>query len=498
MEDKPLLLMKNIVKTFPGVKALKGVDLEVKAGEVHALVGENGAGKSTLMKIISGAQSYTSGKMYVNGKEVVFKNTKQAEESGIAMIYQELNTLPELSVAENMYLGRLPKKNKLIIDYKKLYDSAQKELNKLHLDLDCHKLVKNLTVAQAQMVEIAKCLSIGANLIIMDEPTATLSDDEIETLFAIINDLKHHNIGIIYISHRMDEIFKISDCVTVFRDGMHISTCNISDTNYDKVVSQMVGKNIQDLYPKRSYSQKETVFEAINLSGNEVKNCNFSLHKGEILGVAGLLGSGSIELSKIIYGAKKVSSGTIKVNGKNLVCKNPRSALNNGIALVSDDRKNEGLLLERDIKENISLSSLSKVSKYGFINKNLEMKGVNKEINMLNIKLTSISQLAQNLSGGNQQKVVFAKVLESNPDILILDEPTRGVDVGAKAEIYEIMNELTKMGKSIILISTDLPELIGMSDRAIILRDGLIVKELAKKDLSQESILAYASGGVVE
>lgn len=496
--NERILELQSIVKLFPGVRALDGVHLDVKAGEVHAICGENGAGKSTLMKIISGAQSYTEGKIIMNGQEVKFYSTKDAERKGIAMIYQEFNMVSDLTVAENMFLGRLPKTKLGTIDWNKLYKDAQEVLNKLGLTFSCKTKISQLSVAEAQMTEIAKCLTIGAKVIIMDEPTAALTDDEIKVLFAIIADLKKNNIAILYISHRMDEIFTISDRITVFRDGKYIATKNVEDTNYDDVVSMMVGRNVSDLYPARDHQKQETAFELKGVNGKGVHNVNLQLYKGEILGIAGLLGSGNIELSKLIYGALPMKSGEIFINGQKKDCSTPIKALAAGIGFVSDDRKHEGLVLIRSIKENISMSSLRKLTKRISLDKNKEMENVNKQVKQLNIKISSPAQNAANLSGGNQQKVVFAKVLEANPSICIFDEPTRGVDVGAKAEIYAIMDRLTKEGKSIILISSDLPELIGMSDRVLVMREGEVVKEIMKADVNQEIVLAYASGGVSE
>ncbi len=497
MQDKELILkLDSIVKVFPGVRALDGVNLEVVAGEVHALCGENGAGKSTLMKIISGAQPYTSGKIIMEGEEVVFHSTKDAERRGIAMIYQEFNMVRDLSVAENMFLGRLPKTKYGAVDWKKLYRDAQEVLDKLGLKFSCKTKVRNLSVAESQMTEIAKCLTIGAKVIIMDEPTAALTEEEIKVLFGIIDELKKKDIAVLYISHRMDEIFQISDRLTVFRDGKYIATKRIEDTNYDDVVSMMVGRSVTNLYPERHYEPQEVVFELKNIRSRGIHDVNLKLHRGEILGIAGLLGSGNIELSKVIYGALPMKSGDILINGVKKDCSSPMKAIEAGIGFVSDDRKQEGLVLIRNIKENISMSSLKKLSRFIQIDKKLEKKRVNDQVKRLKIKISSVQQNAGNLSGGNQQKVVFAKVLEANPTICIFDEPTRGVDVGAKAEIYTIMDQLTKDGKSIILISSDLPELIGMSDRVLIMREGKIVMEVSKKELNQEIILAHASGGV--
>ncbi len=497
-EQKIILELKNIIKEFPGVRALDKVDLEIREGEIHALCGENGAGKSTLMKIISGAYTYTNGEMYVGGKKVHFTSTKEAQEHGISMIYQEFNLVPYLSVAENIFIGRMPLTKMGFIDWKELNKATEKILKRLGLDVDPKTRVDELSVAQAQMVEIAKCLSTDSKIIIMDEPTAALTDEEIHTLFEIIESLVKDGISIIYISHRMDEIFSIADRITVFRDGKYISTMYTKDTNHDELVSLMVGKDITDLYPDRNYEPKEVIFEAKNINGPNVKNVSFSLHKGEILGIAGLMGAGNIELSKILFGAIQGESGKVFLDGKEISIIKPIDAIKSGIGLVPDDRKNEGLVLVRSVKENISMASLPELEERGFINQRKENKKVEKKVKELNVKLSSKEQQVGNLSGGNQQKVVFAKVLEAEPTICMLNEPTRGVDVGAKAEIYQIMNELTKQGKSIVLISSDLPELIGMSDRILVMKEGEIVKTIMRQEATQEKVLAYAAGGISE
>lgn len=495
MKDKYILELKNITKVFPGVKALKNAHLDIKQGEVHSICGENGAGKSTLMKIISGAQSYTTGEMYFNGKEVVFHSTKEAQDQGISMIYQEFNLIPQLTVAENIYLGRLPK-YKRMVSWKTMNKNAQEVLDKLEVDISPESIVGNLSVAHMQMIEIAKALSHDSKVIIMDEPTAALTDEEIKTLFKLISMLKSRGISIIYISHRMDEIFEISDRVTVFRDGEYIKTMNIDNTDYEEVVSLMVGQKIETLYPERDYVEAEVVLETKNVIGRSVNDVSFNLHKGEILGIAGLLGAGNIELTKMIYGAKQMTSGTILYRGNKLNNKTPKQSIKSGIGLVPDDRKNDGLVLIRSVKENISLSSLDKIIEWGLVKKHKENDNTLSMIKNLNIRVSGQEQLVMNLSGGNQQKVVFAKVLSTTPEILILLEPTRGVDVGAKAEIYHIIDELTKMGKSIILVSSDLPEVIGLCDRVLVMKEGKIVKEIGKKEATQELILAYAAGGV--
>lgn len=495
MKNEYILELKSISKTFPGVQALNNVHLEVRPGEVHALCGENGAGKSTLMKIISGAQKATSGEIYFEGEKVTYTTTKEAQNIGISMIYQEFNLVPYLSVAENIFLGKLPV-NASVINWKKLYKLTQDILNQLGLKISPKTIVSTLSVAEMQMVEISKCLSTNSKVIIMDEPTAALTDQEISSLFKIIENLASKGISIIYISHRMDEIFAITDSITIFRDGKHVKTMQTSDTNYDEVVSLMVGQNIANLYPVRTENDSDIVLDVKNLNGRNVDDVSFSLRKGEILGISGLMGAGNIELSKILYGALNKHSGTVTVNGKELKGTSPLEAIEKGIGLVPDDRKNEGLVLVRSVKENISLSSMKKISKFGILDKKSEKIAIKNSINSMNIKVSSSEQLVNNLSGGNQQKVVLSKVLRASPDILILDEPTRGVDVGARAEIYQIIDLLTKNGKSIILVSSDLSEVIGMADRIIIMKEGKIVKEVLRKDSSQELVLAYASGGV--
>lgn len=495
MNNDYILELKNVLKKFGGVTALNNVHLEIKKGEIHALCGENGAGKSTLMKIISGAQKATSGEIIFEGNKVEYNTTKEAQNLGISMIYQEFNLVRYLTVAENIFLGKLPMKAGTV-NWTKLFNDTQKILDTLGLKISPRAKILNLSVAQMQMVEIAKCLSVNSKVIIMDEPTAALTNEEIDTLFKIIKDLVAKSISIIYISHRMDEIFSISDSITVFRDGKHVKTLKTTETNYDEIVSLMVGQNIENLYPNREEASNEKVFEVNRLVGQSVNDVSFSLHKSEILAIYGLMGSGNIELSKIIYGAKKKTSGDIIIKGRKIKSPSPLSAIRQGIGLVPDDRKHEGLVLIRSIKENISLASLDKISRFGVINKAIEKNTIDNSVDAMRIKISSPAQLVGNLSGGNQQKVVLSKILRTSPDVLILDEPTRGVDVGAKTEIYQIMDMITKKDKSIILISTDLPEVIGMADRILVMREGKIVKEVMKKDATQELVLAYASGGV--
>lgn len=492
-----ILKLENVVKIFPGVKALDGVHLEVKKGEIHALCGENGAGKSTLMKIISGAYDITSGKMYLEGNEVKFSSTREAQSAGISMIYQEFNLIPYLTVAENLFLDRQPKNKFGLIDWKKLMKDAEVLLEKVGLKIDPRTIVHDISVAQCQMVEIAKSVSLKSKIIIMDEPTATLLDEEIKCLFGIIRKLKEDGISIIYISHRMEELFTLSDRITIFRDGKYIKTVETSDTNYDEIVKLMVGKSISTLYPQKNIVKDDIVLEVRNASlVAHFSDVSFKLNKGEILGMTGLMGAGVIHLSKSLFGCYDNFHGDIIIDDKKVDIRTPLQAMHNGISLVPDDRKNEGLVLIRSVRENITACSLDKIMSNGIINYKHEKEIVNSKIKQLNIKTSSIEQMVGTLSGGNQQKIVFAKMLETTPKILILAEPTRGVDVGAKAEIYQIMNELTQKGISIILVSTDLPELIGMSNRIIVMKEGKIVRQLSNEELDQETILAYAAGGV--
>ena len=504
MEDDNILVLENITKNFPGVKALDKVHLKVKKGEIHALCGENGAGKSTLMKIISGAQHYTSGSMIFEGKKVQFKNTKKAQESGIAMIYQEFNLISELTVAENLFIGRCPVNKYGKINWKELYSKSESLLKKVGLDISSKKKISELMIGETQMIEIAKCLLTNAKLIIMDEPTASLTEKETENLFEIIRNLKKHGISIIYISHRLDEIFQITDRITVLRDGKYIDTKKTYETNHDELVRIMVGKDITELYPKREKvleGNSPIILEAKSLKQNsKISKVSFNLKKGEILGLAGLLGAGNIYLGKMISGYYGSFKGKIILNNKEIIIEEPSDALKVGISCVSDDRKSEGLILTRSVKENITLASMKEIVNHwplACISKTKEKKIVNKQIKRLNIKVSSSNQMTKNLSGGNQQKVVFGKMLETKPKVLILNEPTRGIDIGAKAEIYQIIRKLSDRGIGVIIATSELTELIGMCDRVLVMRKGEIVKELENKKLSQEKILFYASGGVI-
>jgi len=492
------LEMKNIVKTYPGVQALKGVNLAVEAGEVHALVGENGAGKSTLMKILAGAEPMDSGKLFVDGQEIQFSGPSDAQKKGISMIYQEFNLVPEMTVAENIFLGCEPEKSKLgFIDWKAMRTRAAQLLDRLDAHINVRLPVSALSIAQQQMVEIAKALSHKARLIAMDEPSATLTEHELAHLFKLIKDLSRAGIAVIYISHRLEEIFEICDRVTILRDGEWIATRPISEISREEIVRQMVGREIGQEFPKVPVALGRVLLRVTNLSSaNRIKNVSFEIHAGEVVGLAGLVGSGRTELARAILGLEPRSSGTIELEGKALTIRSPMEAIKAGIALIPEDRKGQGLVMGASVRENVTLASLHKFSRSGFILSKKEMKAVREMVNDLRIKTPSIDQPVQFLSGGNQQKVVLAKGLLTESKILIFDEPTRGIDVGAKQEIYHLMNALAKSGMGILMISSELPEILGMSDRILVMHEGKIVGKINRGDATQEKVMALAMGMV--
>lgn len=486
------LEMKHITKSFPGVMALDDVTFSVDEGEVHALVGENGAGKSTLMKIINGVYSADKGEIFISGRKVSIKNPLDAQKSGVSIIFQEFNLVDTLSVAENIFIGRLGGKKKMV-DWKSIYDKAGKLLKSLNYDLDPRMPVESLSVAQMQMVEIAKAMSFDAKIIIMDEPSAVLTDNELQNLFHIVDDLRKKGITVIYISHRLEEIFQICDRVTVMRDGNIIGTGNISDLSKEQIIEMMVGRKLNQEFPKRKSKIGEVVLRAKGLRhGKKVKNVSFELKKGEILGFAGLVGAGRTETMRLLFGADPMTTGSVEVRGKMVHIGNPLEAKEVGIALLPEDRKKQGLLLESPITENISLVKLKKVMTNGLINRKREKEVAREYFKSLKIKAPSVTQRVNFLSGGNQQKVVIAKWLFSDADIFILDEPTRGIDVGAKYEIYLLMNELVAQGKSIILISSEMNEIIAMSDRIMVMHDGKICAELNGQEITPENVLKHA------
>ena len=491
--NETVLEFKNIHKEYPGVHALKNVSFSLRAHEVHALVGENGAGKSTLIKTCSGAVTPSSGTILVNGQEFSQLNPMLSRENGISVIYQEFNLVNELSVAENIFLGRAIR-NGIIIDSKTMNLRAKELFDQLGIDINPNTLVKNLSTGFQQMVEISKAISMNARILIMDEPSASLTNTELESLFKIIRKLRSEGAAIIYISHRLDEIFEMSDRVSVLRDGELIANLKTSETSHNELVKLMVGRELNDIFPEKKIDKdRPTILELDNISGNGLKNISFGLKKGEILGLGGLVGAGRTELAEILFGIAKATNGVMKLHGKELNICNPIEAIENGIALVPEDRKQQGVLLHMSIEENITMPILQKISKATVINKSKEKSIINKYVDAMRIKTPNIQQLVGKLSGGNQQKVVLAKWLAADPDIIIFDEPTRGIDVGAKQEIYTIMNNLVNAGKTLLMISSDMEELLGVSDRIIVLSEGKITGELQREDFNQETVLKYAS-----
>ena len=490
-----ILKMTGINKSFSGVKALRGAALELRTGEVHALMGENGAGKSTLMKILTGIYDKDSGEVEVFGRKADFANVKESQDAGIAIIHQELNMMKDLTVAQNIFIGREYEKFGIFIDDRKMEKEAKKLLDYVGVKISPSVRLGNLTVGKQQMVEIAKAISFNSKLLVLDEPTAALTSVEVDELFRIMNELKTKGIGMIYISHRMDEIKRISDRVTVMRDGEYIGTVNTDETEDAEIVRMMVGRVIYGTKKEKSMCPENAkpVLEVENLNvGNSVKNVSFTLRKGEILGFSGLMGAGRTEVARAIFGADKKDGGMIKINGEEVDINSPEKAVSHGIAYISEDRKRFGLLLDKSVTENTVLASVQKFMKFGFINDNLAEKRAYEVNKKLRTKTSSMLQRLRNLSGGNQQKVVVARWLIKDADIFIFDEPTRGIDIGAKSEMYELMEELAKKGKSIIMISSELAEIQRCSDRVVVMCEGKITAIIPIEDASQENIMKYA------
>ena len=490
-----ILKMQGIQKYFSGVHALKGVDFELKAGEVHALMGENGAGKSTLIKVLCGIHKRDGGTVEYFGEEVNFANIADSQAAGISVVHQELNMMNHLTVAQNMFIGREPKLG-FFIDDRKMIEEAGEMFNKIGVKIDPTVKLGDLTVGKQQMVEIAKAVSRDCKLLILDEPTAALTQPEVEELFKIMNDLKAKGIGMIYISHRMDEINRISDRVTVMRDGEYVGTVNTVDVTKDDIVKMMVGRVIMSGQKEASTvpADAPVVLEVKNLNaGKMVKNVSFNLRKGEILGFAGLMGAGRTEVARALYGADPKQTGEIYLNGKRVNIKTPEQAVKNGICYLSEDRKRYGLMLDKSVSDNSAIASLDDFISFGLIN-DKKITEVSAEANAkLRTKTPSMEQLLKNLSGGNQQKVIIARWLMKNCDIFIFDEPTRGIDVGAKSEIYVLMDELVKQGKSIIMISSELPEVLRMSDRVLVMCEGRKTGELDIAEANQQNIMQLAT-----
>lgn len=487
-----MLELKNIRKTYPGVVALDGISVSFKQGEVHAVMGENGAGKSTLIKIISGAINPDPGaEIIFDGKSYPQMTPALSAENGVAVIYQDINLVTPMTVAENMFMGRKMGK---IYSKRHLNKLAQEIFDEYGFQLDPAMRVERLSPANQQMVEIARAISNNAKIMIMDEPTAPLAAAEVDLLFSVIAKLKAKGVTVIYISHRMDEVFQVTERITVLRDGQYVTTINTADTNRQQLVNLMAGRELNENFPTRKSPVGEVMLEAKNLTGNSVENISFQLHKGEVLGFAGLVGSGRSETMELICGAKKMDSGEVWMKGKKMHITSPASAIAHGIGLIPEDRKEQGVILFNTVKFNTSLSAMRKLTKLGFISGRKNKELAEKYRSDLRIKVPNINQMVINLSGGNQQKVVLAKTLAADPDVIIFDEPTKGIDVGAKQEIYNLMNELVAQGKAIIMVSSDMEEILGMSDRIIVLHEGMVSGELQRSEFSQERVLQLASG----
>ncbi len=492
-----LVSMSGIDKRFPGVHALDECQFELRTGEVHALVGENGAGKSTLMKILSGIYAKEAGRILFKGRELDIPNPRAAQDLGISIIHQELNLMSHLTIAQNIFIGREPRRwGGLFLDENAINEQTEKLFEMMHLRLDPRTKVTNLTIAKQQMVEIAKALSFNSDVLIMDEPTAALTETEIQDLFRIINNLRANGVGIVYISHRLEELKKISDRVTVMRDGRYINTLLTAEATTDQIINMMVGRTIYGGAPELPEdASQEVVLEVKNLNrGSQLIDINFELKRGEILGFAGLMGAGRTEVARAIFGADKIDSGEIYVQGEKVQIDSPEKAVWHGIGYLSEDRKRYGLALGLEVKENIALAALGKFLGFlGWVNQSLIRAEAKHHIDDLIIKTPSAEQKVKNLSGGNQQKVVIGKWLTADTDILIFDEPTRGIDVGAKSEIYNLLNDLARAGKSIIMISSELPEILRMSHRIVVMCEGRITGELLTSEATQEKIMTFAT-----
>lgn len=496
MDKEKALFMKGICKYFPGVKALQNVDLEIEKGEILALVGENGAGKSTLIKILSGAYSADGGEIYLYGKQVKFTNPKESIAAGVSVMYQELNNVDQLTIAENIFLGKLPQKRAKIVDYTSLRKNTQELLDQVGLKCDPFTEVARLSIAEKQMVEIAKALSNEMKILVMDEPTAALNKEEINILFKLIKKLSSEGKSIIYISHRLDEVFEISDKVEIMRDGRKVAMLNTAATNKKELVALMVGKEITDLYPKKAPQIGEVVFEVEGLCTQKVADIGFCVKKGEIVGLFGLMGSGRQNIAEAIFGAITKVSGKIKMNGKEVRINSPADAKKYGISYIPSDRKKDGLFLAHPVAHNITITIIDKLKKFRMLQLSQERTIVNEWVKKLAVKTPAVDTIIETLSGGNQQKAVIAKWLATHPQVLILNEPTRGIDVGAKAEIYLQMEKLSRDGLATIMISSELPEIMAMSDRIYVLHEGRITGEVVAGDFTQEALLSKAIGGI--
>lgn len=494
MSDKlPVIQVQNVSKSFGGVHALKQVHFEIYPGEVHALLGENGAGKSTLIKIITGVQQPDSGQLLLEGQPIRFANTREAQAHGVAAIYQEPSLFPDLDIAENIMVGRQPV-NRRGIDWKRMYQEASDLLARLGSTLDPRTKARELSVAQQQVVEIARALSINAKVFIMDEPTSSLTQSEVGELFAIVRQLRAAGTAVVFISHRLEELFALADRVTILRDGAYVGTQLIADVTTGDLIRMMVGRNLDQLFPKQSVAAGEVVLQVEGLSvEGSFSDVSFELRKGEIVGMAGLIGAGRTNVALALFGIDPATAGTIKLDGKPVRIDSPETAMKLGIGYVPEDRKEQGLVLEMSIAENITLPVIGKFARVGWLNFKRELQAANVSSKQLEVKMAGIDQKAGQLSGGNQQKVVLAKWLGTKPRILILDEPTRGIDVGTKAAVHHLMSSLAAEGMAILMISSELPEILGMSDRILVMRGGRLTGHFSRTEATQEKLMAAAT-----
>ena len=493
-ETIAVLDIKNISKTFPGTKALQNVSFDLYPGEVHALIGENGAGKSTLIKVLAGLYEpdENSGQIRVNGKEVTFRNPADALEKGIKVVYQELDLAPNLSVAENVFLGNFPRTRWRTVDWNSLYEKTNDLLEELGLSVDPRTSIEDLKVAEQQLVEIARALSQQTQVIIMDEPTSALSPSEIEKLFAVINNLTARGVGVIYVSHKLDEIYQIADRVTVLRDGQHIVTKDVTDTTSNDLVTWMVGREVTDLYPKTETQIGDVIMKVRDVSSSEIQPISFDLHAGEVLAVFGLMGAGVHTLGRVLFGDIP-RQGTITITGETINKSSPSDSIKKGMGLLTENRKNDGLILPLSVKENMTVVALERFANSMVINNRSESQEVAKYVDRLSIKTPSLRQKVRLLSGGNQQKALIGRWMLENLKVMILAEPTRGIDVGSKSEIYNLIDELTKQGMGILVLSTELPEVLGIADRILVVREGQVTGEFTRAEATQEKLMAAAA-----
>lgn len=498
--DEPLLRMRNITKSFPGVLALKDVEFELHAGEIHAIIGENGAGKSTLMKVLLGIYQPDEGTIHLKGKPFHAKNPRNAQDQGISMIYQEFNLVPDLTVAENIFLAREQRRfHNLLIDDKAMLSETRKFIGSLGLDIDARLTINELSVAEKQMVEIIKALVVKSDILVLDEPTSALTEKEVQRLFSILERLKNEGVGIIYISHRMEELNTIADRVTVLRDGTFVATHEWKAVTVPNLIRMMIGRQLNDLFPYVPSKPGEVVFKAHNLNRSSfLKDVSLEARKGEILGLAGLMGAGRTEFARAVFGADRKDSGVIWMDGKEITTRSPHDAIRHGIAYLPEDRKKDGLFLELDIYDNILAGNLTQYSSKGIVNDSTCRAIVDKRIAELNVKTHSPRKIVKYLSGGNQQKVLLSRWFCKQAKLIIFDEPTRGIDVGAKSEIYQLMNKLKQAGAAIIMISSEMPEILGMSDRIAVMYEGRITGELTRAEATSEKVMALASNLAVK